>query len=75
MHWIIKFNQKAWLKSYIDMKKGKDMNTELKKKAKIDFEKYFFKLIENAVFRETMENARNHKDINKRNEKNTDTHE
>ena len=51
------------------------MNTELRKKAKIDFEKHFFKLIENAVFRETTENARNHKDINKRNEKNTDTHE
>ena len=31
------FNQKARLKSYIEM------NTELKKKAKNDFKKYFFK--------------------------------
>ena len=37
VHRVIQFNQEAWIKPYIDM------NTELIKQAKNDFEKDFFK--------------------------------
>ena len=52
VHSVISFRHETWLKPYIDM------NTELRTKAKNDFEKDYFKLKNNSAFGKTMENIR-----------------
>ena len=60
VHRVIESIQEAWFKLYMRM------NTELRTKVKNDFERDFFKLMNNSVFRKTIQNIRKHQDIKHR---------
>ena len=57
IHRVLQFDRSPWLKSYVDC------NTIKRTVAKSSFEKDFFKLMNNSVFRKTLKNLRVRVDV------------
>ena len=56
-HEVISFRHSKWLEKY------KQINTQKRNKTKNDFEKAFYKLLNNAFYGKTIENVRNRSKI------------
>ena len=54
IHTVYSFKQSLWLAKYIQN------NTEQRSKAEIEFERHFYKLMNNSFYRKTIENIRKH---------------
>ena len=57
IHRVLEFRQEKWLAPYIEQ------NTKMRQKATSDFEKGFFKLMNNSFYGKTMENVRLRRDV------------
>ena len=60
MHRILEFNQLQWLKPYVEFNTQKWKETE---KQEVKYGKALYKLMNNAVYRKTIENLRNRNDV------------
>ena len=63
VHRVLQFDQSPWMKPYIDF------NTDKRRQATTDFERDFYKLLNNSVFDKTMENLRNRVNVTLCNDK------
>jgi hypothetical protein len=57
VHRVLEFDQRAWMKEYIEK------NTSLRQQTLHKFKQELYKLLNNSVFGKTMENVRKRKDI------------